>query len=409
MDGPRHGSAQRGRGSRAQADRACLAGAPLRGGPAVSDPSIDEVIAIVTAALDVEEVKSRPEVIQFRLARPADRPGPEFKGAFAALARRLERMDVACSTAVSGGSLYVMASAMPRRTHRWLGMSESLVARLLFAAVVAFVMVDGYYRTVAANAVLHIGDPLESAAVYTACLLGILGVHEAGHLAASRWHGVRTSWPFFIPGIPVYGIPTFGAFIRSRGLTVNREILFDIAIAGPVAGLAVAVLVALYGAYEAPVIPPELAEPGPDGAAVLREWGQGEPLLMTAALAAFGKGGPGSEVLLTPVLFAAWIGFLVTFLNMLPAWQLDGGHMARTLLGHDRHRYATYASMGVLVLLGYWFMALLVLALSMRSMSARPLDDVSPLPRSRAYAYVAIVGLAVLCAPLPSSLDIPFL
>ena len=375
----------------------------------MSDPSVDEVVEIVTAALDVEEVKARPEVIQFRLSRPADSPGPGFRDDFAALARRLERMDVACTTAVSGGSLYVMASVMPRRSHRWLGMSESLVARLLFAAVVAFVMVDGYYRTVAANAVLHIGDPLESAAVYTVSLLGILGVHEAGHLAASRWHGVRTSWPFFIPGIPVYGIPTFGAFIRSRGLTVNRVILFDIAIAGPVAGLAVAILVALYGAYEAPVIPPELSAPGPDGRAVLEEWGQGEPLLMTAALAAFGKGGPGSEVLLTPVLFAAWIGFLVTFLNMLPAWQLDGGHMARTLLGHDRHRYATYASMGVLVVLGYWFMAVLILALSMRGMSARPLDDVSPLPRNRAYAYAAIVGLAVLCAPLPSSLNIPFL
>lgn len=393
------------RGPRAGA----AAGIPHQGASPVSDPSADEVVEIVTAALDVEEVKPRPDVIQFRLAGTPDRPGPGFRDDFAALARRLERMDVACSTAVSGGSLYVMAYVVPRKTHCWLGMSESLVARLLFAAVVAFVMVDGYYRTVAANTVLHIGDPLGSAVVYTASLLGILGVHEAGHLAASRWHGVRTSWPFFIPGIPVYGIPTFGAFIRSRGLTVNRVILFDIAIAGPVAGLAVAVLVALYGAYEAPVIPPELSAPGPDGRAALQEWGQGEPLLMTAALAAFGKGGPGSEVLLTPVLFAAWIGFLVTFLNMLPAWQLDGGHMARTLLGHDRHRYATYASMGVLVVLGYWFMAILILALSMRGMSARPLDDVSPLPRSRAYAYAAIVGLAVLCAPLPSSLSIPFL
>jgi len=373
----------------------------------VSEPSIDEVISIVTGALDVEEVKAREDVVQFRLAGAAA-PGPAFKAAFAAMARRLERMDVVCNTAVSGGSLYVLASALPARSHRWLGMSESLVSRLLFAAVVAFVMVDGYYRTVSTNSVLYIGDPLESAAVYTASLLGILGIHEAGHLAASKWHGIRTSWPFFIPGIPVYGIPTFGAFIRSRGLTVNREILFDIAIAGPVAGLAVAVLVAMYGAYAAPIIPPELAAPGPDGRAVLEEWGQGEPLLMTAALAAFGKGGPGTEVIMTPVLFAAWIGFLVTFLNMLPAWQLDGGHMARTLLGHDRHRYATYASMAVLVVLGYWFMALLILALSFRSASARPLDDVSPLPRSRIAAYAVVIGLAVLCAPLPSSLDIPF-
>ena len=373
----------------------------------MSDPSADEVIAIVTGVLDVEDVKAQPDVIQFRLAEPAP-PGPAFKEDFAALARRLEGMDVVCNTAVRGSALYVLASVLPQRSHRWLGMSESLIARILFGAVVAFVMVDGYYRTLATNSVLYIGDPLESAVIYTVSLLGILGVHEAGHLAAAKWHRVRTSWPFFIPGIPVYGIPTFGAFIRSRGLTVNREILFDIAIAGPVAGLAVAVLVALYGAYAAPIIPPELAAPGPDGRPVLEEWGQGEPLLMTAALAAFGKGGPGAEVILTPVLFAAWIGFLVTFLNMLPAWQLDGGHMARTLLGQDRHRYATYASMGVLVILGYWFMAMLILALSMRNMSARPLDDVSPLPRSRAVAYASIIGLAALCAPLPSSISLPF-
>ncbi len=136
----------------------------------------------------------------------------------------------------------------------------------------------------------------------------------------------------------------------------------------------------------------------------LIEWSQGEPLLMTASLAMFGKGGESNEVLMTPILFAAWIGFLITFLNLLPAWQLDGGHLARTLFGEKWHRYATYASMGVLVLLGYWFMAMLILVLSSRNPSAQPLDDISPLSKNRKKAYIAVIVLAVLCAPLPPNL-----
>jgi len=101
-------------------------------------------------------------------------------------------------------------------------------------------------------------------------------------------------------------------------------------------------------------------------------------------------------------MFAAWIGFLITFLNLLPAWQLDGGHMARTLLGAKLHRYATYGSMAILVLLNYWLMALLILFMSSRNPGATPLDDISPLSRNRKLAYLGIIVLAVLCAPLPS-------
>ena len=105
---------------------------------------------------------------------------------------------------------------------------------------------------------------------------------------------------------------------------------------------------------------------------------------------------------MTPIMFAAWIGFLITFLNLLPAWQLDGGHMARTLLGVKLHKYATYGSMAILVLLNYWLMALLILFMSSRNPSASPLDDVSPLSRNRKLAYLGIIVLAVLCAPLPT-------
>ena len=123
---------------------------------------------------------------------------------------------------------------------------------------------------------------------------------------------------------------------------------------------------------------------------------------MSASLAIFGKGGTGHEVIMTPMLFAAWFGFLITFLNLLPAWQLDGGHMARTLLNSKMHRYATFGSIAILFLLQYYFMAIFILILSSRNPSATPLDSVSPLSRNRKLAYFGIIGLAVLCAPFPS-------
>ncbi len=360
----------------------------------MSGPTAEEIIGIVSSQFEVHAIGKSPDLIQFKIASDG------VKSKFVKLAQGLEDHDLVCTLERLPDGLYVSVRRFIPKKQKWL--SKSWMPRLLFAIVVAFVMVDGYYRTLGVNGIIHIGDPLEIAAIYTLSLLGILGIHESGHLVASKWHKLKTTWPYFIPGIPVYGIPTFGAFIRSRSLTINREILFDIAIAGPIAGLVITILVSVYGAYTAPVIPPELTEQLYQENR-LTEWSQGEPLLMTATLALFGKGGQGGEVLLTPVLFAAWIGYLITFLNLLPAWQLDGGHMARTLFGAKWHKYATYASMGVLVLLGYWIMAMFILVLSSRNTAANPLDDVTELPRNRKLAYIAVIALAVLCAPLPSS------
>lgn len=359
----------------------------------------ERVMSMVYSKFEVVEFAKTEFALEFKI-RDAD-PSVKFED----LARTLESTEyMARLVRVDGENHIIIQKFYKKQVHKFLG--SSWTPRLLFGIVVAFVMVDGFWRTSGTNAIINIGDPLEMAVIYTAALLGILGVHEAGHIIAARIHGLKTTWPFFIPGLPVIGIPTFGAFIQSRGLTINRTILFDVAIAGPVAGLAVAIIVSVYGAYTAPVISENIAA-GLFESAVLSEWNQGEPLFMTASLAMFGKGGEGHEVIMTPVLFAAWIGFLITFLNMLPAWQLDGGHMARTFMNVKIHRYATYASMGVLVILGYWIMAALIFFMSTRNPSASPLDDVSPLPRGRKMAYIAIVGLAILCTPIPSS--VPFL
>ena len=352
------------------------------------------IISLVNSIFEVSDFTKAEFSLEFTIE------DLEFKSKFVDLARKLENMSYVCKLQeINGAKVIIIQKFAVKKQRKWL--SNTWTPRILFVIVISFVMIDGYYRTSGTNSIVEIGDPLEIAGIYTLSLLGILGVHELGHIVAARAHKLKTTWPYFIPGLPILGIPTFGAFIQSKGLTINREILFDVAIAGPIAGLVIAVIVSIYGAYTAPVIEQAVAAEL-FAESRLMEWSQGEPLLMSASLAMFGKGGAGYQVIMTPIMFAAWIGFLITFLNLLPAWQLDGGHMARTLLGQKMHRYATYGSMAILVLLNYWLMAILILIMSSRSPSASPLDDISPLSRNRKFAYIGIVVLAVLCAPLPS-------
>ena len=361
----------------------------------MEDPSQEDVISLVNSMFQVSDYNKTEFSLEFKIE------DIDFKSKFESLARKLENMSYVCKLEkMEERGLHVIIQKFSQKKQRkW--MSTSWTPRILFAIVISFVMIDGYYRTSGTNSIVEIGDPLEMAAIYTLSLLGILGVHELGHIIAAKIHGLKTTWPYFIPGLPIIGIPTFGAFIQSKGLTINREILFDVAIAGPIAGLAIAVIVSIYGAYTAPVLDSEIAAGLFEGSKLI-EWDLGEPLLMTASLALFGKGGAGHEVIMTPVMFAAWIGFLITFLNLLPAWQLDGGHMARTLFGAKLHKYATYGSMAILILLNYWLMALLILFMSSRNPGATPLDDISPLSKNRKLAYLGIIALAILCAPLPS-------
>ncbi|MDX1441446.1 MAG: site-2 protease family protein [Nitrosopumilaceae archaeon] len=358
----------------------------------MSDASQEEVVSIVNSLFEVEQFTKTLYSLEFKIL------DSDFKSKFVELSRKLENLSYAGKLESMEDGRYIIIQKFAIKKRKIL--DSSWTPRILFAVVISFVMIDGYYRTDLANSIVEIGDPYEMAGIYTLALLGILGVHESGHIIASRIHKLKTTWPYFMPGIPIFGIPTFGAFIQARSPTINRELLFDVAIAGPIAGLVIAIIVSMYGAYTAPILDESLAQ-GLFEESRLVEWELGEPILMTASLELFGKGGD-SEVLMTPLLFAAWIGFLITFLNLLPAWQLDGGHLARTLMGAKLHKYATYGSMAILVLLDFWLMAIFILLLSSRSPGANPLDDISPISPKRKLAYVGVIVLAILCAPIPS-------
>jgi membrane-associated protease RseP (regulator of RpoE activity) len=233
--------------------------------------------------------------------------------------------------------------------------------------------------------------------------MGILGIHELGHLLANWKHKIKASWPYFLPGIPVVGLPTFGALIVLRGNMTNRNVMFDVGIAGPIAGLIVTIIVSIYGASVSTLITAEEAERLFDENQ-LRSLPFGESALMIATVHLTGMAVDNMVLVISPVLFAAWIGFLITFLNLMPAWQLDGGHLARSALGVRWHRILTSISIAIFFVIGFWFMALIVLLFSSRSPDTAPLDDVTPLSSKRKTLFFVALGLAVLCAPIPTTL-----
>jgi membrane-associated protease RseP (regulator of RpoE activity) len=353
----------------------------------------NEIISKVSSIFDVNDIIINANNIQFKIE------DKDFKNKFVNLARQLEVGNFAPRLEKSFNEMNIFVTKLPEVKRKWL--SKSWVPRILFAVTVAMVLIDGYFRTDFVNSLAFIGDPFEMSILYAFSLIGILGVHESGHLIAAKKHKIKTTWPYFIPGVPVFGIPTFGALIQSKGLTINRDILFDVAIAGPIAGLIIAIIVCIFGAYTSPEIDNAMADELFKESQLMK---MNMPILMSISLDVFDKGGKDTEVIMSPILFAAWLGFLITFLNLLPAWQLDGGHMARALFGKKWHQIATYASMGVLAVLGYWFMALFILVLSTRSRDAKPLDDISPLTKNRKKMFIVVAILGILCAPLPSGI-----
>lgn len=218
------------------------------------------------------------------------------------------------------------------------------------------------------------------------------------------------SKPYFIPGFPPFG--TFGALISLKDPPTNKDELFDIGISGPIAGFSIVILVTLISVALGVVIPDEkaqiLQEQNLIGALVwpnspyLFEILSG--LVETLDLIVIPQ---GSTLVLANILFAAWVGCLITFLNLLPIWQLDGGHISRAVLGLKGHKYATIAGLGVLIVSGYWFFALLLVFLMTagRRMpeAAEPLENISQLSKYRKAFYLVILLILILCFVTPPS------
>ena len=259
----------------------------------------------------------------------------------------------------------------------------SRIPFLLVVATITTVSIDGYFRTPSIagyNSVLTMF-------LYIVGIMGIIGMHELSHKIAASKHGIRASLPYFIPGLPTV-LPTFGAFISTQDPPTNRDSLFDLGLSGPIGGLIITLFVGVGGALTSFSTSVDIAENlGTQTVTV--------DVFTETVLSLFSSQPEGSVLILSPLTFAATIGFLITFLNLMPAWQLDGGHIASSVLSKRQHKVATYISILVLFLLGFTLMALFVLVLSIRTPEASPLDNVSELSRSRRVIFIGVIILAI--------------
>jgi membrane-associated protease RseP (regulator of RpoE activity) len=228
---------------------------------------------------------------------------------------------------------------------------------------------------------------------YAFTLLTILGIHELGHYFMAKYHGVDVTPPYFIP-VPM-GLGTFGAFIQIKSLIKTRRAVFDIGIAGPLAGLVVALPLLYIGLQQAMPIP----DPGA---------GVGTASLLFALVARAAQGGELGQavVTLSPVAFAAWIGIFVTALNLVPVGQLDGGHIAYALFGRKHAQTISILTVlgmavaGMLAWPGLLTWALLIML--MAGFSHMPaLDDLTP-PDFKRYVLGALSFVIFLLIVLPA-------
>ena len=237
---------------------------------------------------------------------------------------------------------------------------------------------------------------------YSIGLLLILGVHELGHFFTARHHRIRVTPPFFIP-VP-FALGTFGAFIQMKSPTEHRRALFDVAVAGPLAGLLVAVPALMIGLQNAEVLAPD-AEPS---RSLMGGTSVGSSLLfaLISKLMLGEQLQQGYVLRLGPLAFSGWLGLLVTALNLLPIGQLDGGHMARAMFGRRVGEMISSVALWSLFLLaifvwpGLLFWAILVFFIAGRG--TPPLNDLTPISPARTWlGYATFLILALILIPLP--------
>jgi membrane-associated protease RseP (regulator of RpoE activity) len=283
-----------------------------------------------------------------------------------------------------------------RPTQSPYGIYVNLV--LLIATVVSTVFAGAFLWVAYRGGVgLTATDLLWGAVYFAAPLMLILGLHELAHFVMARRHKVDASLPYFLPVPPpilIFG--TFGAFISLREPFPNKKALLDIGAAGPIMGFLVAIPVTLLGLHLSAASPP--LSPAFCGPSFLGfSYGNllfGPPLLWSL----FSWFIPGAQSNLHPLALAGWVGILVTAFNLLPAGQLDGGHIARALLGKNAS-YASWVVLGILVVLGFEFyfgwliFAIFIFLVGMRH--PPPLNDISPLGAKRSAVGLIAVALLV--------------
>lgn len=265
-----------------------------------------------------------------------------------------------------------------------------------------------FFTTTVAGAFLEGANPLHEPSAlirglpFSVTLMLILSAHEFGHYVASRRKGVESTLPYFIPAPPAPPmIGTFGAVIRMRSPVPSRQALLTIGAAGPLAGFAVSVPVAIVGLHMSSYG----ASQGQGGFSL------GSSLLFSF-LTRVVMGVPAADynIYLNPVAFAGWLGFFITALNLLPIGQTDGGHVLYSVMGRH-HRviskgvFVGLLPMGVFLWQGWLMWAVMMLLLGFRHPPV--VDETSEL--SLRYKVVGVLVLAIFVLTfMPAPIQIAF-
>ncbi|MEM2094398.1 MAG: site-2 protease family protein [Candidatus Bathyarchaeia archaeon] len=339
---------------------------------------------------------------------------PNFVEKLNRLRIKLSEESLRLSTEPQDGEIVLRVTQLgPPPTRRILGKPNLPI--ILFFATLATVTASGYISASSFVQILRLLNriPLRDVsttiwlqtALYTVTIMSTIGLHELGHILACRRHKVEASFPIFIPGIPGATPGTFGAIILQKGPALNRNQLFDIGIAGPLFGFTVA-LVASFAGY-ALSLPISFAEYkyltsvlGGEGVSITL------PLLFIYLSPHLVPQNNAYIYYLHPLGWAAWVSTLITFLNAFPIGQLDGGHVSRAVLKPKQHRLLGYLMVGVMILAGWFFMALLVL-LFVRTSHPGLLDEATPLSRGR--KFIAVVFAMMFLASFTLSGESPLL
>ncbi len=272
------------------------------------------------------------------------------------------------------------------------------------SGVLGYVLyVPEYYRRLVVSLLWQaMANPplLKSGLMFSIALLTILTAHEMGHYLACRYYGVRATLPFFIPAPPLLLAGTFGAFIKMKSPIPSRRALFDIGLAGPLAGFVALLPVAVAGLLNLQTATLQSAGPGITF---------NDPLLFQ--IIAKLTNTDLVDALPNPFYMAAWIGLLVTSLNLMPVGQLDGGHGTFAVFGQRAHKIigrVAFAAVATMSLLGFiWhgspsgFLYTVLLAVMLKVRHPAP-DAMEPLGRGRSVvAIITLIVFALSFVPFP--------
>lgn len=300
-----------------------------------------------------------------------------------------------------GGEHVIHVMKRPRVKYRSIYVNVALLIITVFTTIFAGATSWGGYMNIP---VLSLESISKGLIFFAIPIMLILGIHELGHYFMAKRHGVAASLPFFIPSFPPLG--TFGAVISLREPIPNRKALLDIGIAGPIAGLAVALPVTALGLWLTNLFAVALPQNLAPGEVML---GVGNPLLIRIMAQFIPISG---DYIMHPTLFAGLVGILVTAFNLLPAGQLDGGHIARALLG--RHaRWASYGAIISLLIMSFlfyfgWLIIAFVIIFLGGVNHPPPLNDITKLDKKRKVLGIFIAVVLVLSFhPVPLEQTLP--